>query len=286
MKLVVIPNTDNLDDYINYSKDYVFALTNFSVDYKKTYTLEEIVSLKDKYSINAYVVINKPIFNEDIDDLKDLLLKIEESNISGILFYDLAVLKLHKDLSLRTSLIWNNTHMVTNYKTCDYYFDKGCVGALLSNEITLSEILDISKNTKIKLWMMVVGYPIVAFSRRSLLTNHAMAHKILKSNNLKIREHSTKVSYDVFENEFGTSFRKNEIMNVSSVIDKLDNIDSFVFKEEDIEHDKFIEVLSLYKKYFDGKIKYEEFVSCVNSLIGSDTNFLFNETYYQVKNYE
>ena len=38
MKLVVIPNTDNLDDYINYSKDYVFALTDFSVDYKKTYT--------------------------------------------------------------------------------------------------------------------------------------------------------------------------------------------------------------------------------------------------------
>ncbi len=282
MKMIIIPSCDNLDSYLDYSSNFIFPLDNFSVDYKKTYTLDEVISFKDKYNINAYVIINKPIFNKDLKEVEELLKKIDDSNISGILFYDMSILEIHNKYSLNTPIIWNDTHKVVNYKTCDYYKDKGCSCCVLSNEITKEEIFDIIKNTNIKVWMMVVGYPIMAFSHRKLLTSHSVYHKLDKTCDLKVSEHASKKVYDVFENEFGTSFRKDEIMNLTSILDDID-IDGIIFKEEDIDKEIFIKVLSSYKKYFDGNISFDELVSLVNSLIGCDTNFLDKETYYEVR---
>lgn len=283
--IITIPVRNELDDYLDFCNNFIFPIDGYSVDYKKTYALDEVISFKNNNSINAYVVINKPIFNSDLKDLENILLKIDESSIDGVLFYDLSILEIKRRLNLKIDLIWNNTHMVTNYKTCDFYYDKGCKYGVLSNEITIDEIKEISINTKMKLWMMVIGYPVMAFSRRGLLTNHAMAHDLDVVYDLKVIEHSTKTKYDVFESEFGTSFRKDGILNGSSVVKDL-NIDGIIFKEEDIEHDLFIRVLELFKKYFNKDIEYEEFTSLVTSLIGSDTNFLYNETYYQVKRNE
>ena len=36
--------------------------------------------------------------------------------------------------------------MVTNYNTCNYYYDKGVNFAYISNEITLEEMIEIKKN--------------------------------------------------------------------------------------------------------------------------------------------
>ncbi len=281
MNMIVIPATNNICDYLDYTNNFIFPLDNFSVDYKKTYTIDDIISFKDKYNINTYVIINKPIFNSDLKELEELLLKLDNL-VDGILFYDMSILEIHNRLKLKVPIIWNDTHKVVNYETCNYYKTLGCSCCVLSNEITIDEILDIIKHSNIKLWMMVVGYPIMAFSRRGLLTNHAVYHNLEKKDNLKIKEHSTKTVSCVFEGEYGTSFRKDVVMNLTSIIEKV-KVDGIIFKEEDIDHDTFIKVLSSYKKYFDKNISFLELVNLVNGLVGDDTNFLYKETYYEVK---
>lgn len=283
MENIIIPSSDSIDDYLKYSKSFIFPLEGYSVDYKKDYTLKEILDIREKYpDINIYLIMNKPIFNKDLSELRNILTKIDNYNFQGILFYDVSFVKLKKDLNLKIDLVWNNTHMVTNYKTCDYYFSKGVNFGVVSNEITLDEIIELKNNTKMKIWMMIIGYPVMAFSRRKLLTNHFKHHNEEITNDLRITEHVSKTPYSVFENEFGTSFRKEEILNGSRVINAI-NVDGIIFKEEDISKDKFIHILDLFYKYQNKEIVYEEFISDVTSLIGNDTNFLFEKTIYQVK---
>ncbi len=283
MENIIIPSSNNIDDYLKYSKNFIFPLQGYSVDYKKDYTLKEILDIREKNAdINIYLIMNKPIFNKDLAELKNILKEIDNYNFQGILFYDLCFIKLKKDLNLKIDLVWNNTHMVTNYQTCNYYFSKGVKYGVVSNEITVDEIIELKNNTKMKMWMMIIGYPIMAFSRRKLLTNHFKHHQEEVTKNLKITEHVSKTPYLVFENEYGTSFRKEEILNGSRVLNDI-NVDGIIFKEEDIPKEVFIHILDLFYRYQNGEIVYEEFVSDVTSLIGNDTNFLFEKTIYQVK---
>ena len=75
-----------------------------------------------------------------------ILVQLDKMNITGVFFYDLAVLELKRELNLNIDLVWNQTHMVNNYKTCNYYYSKGVKYALLGKEITLDEILEIINN--------------------------------------------------------------------------------------------------------------------------------------------
>ncbi len=283
MRKIIIPTTKTLTDYLPYSKDFIMPLKDYAVDYKKDYTLEEILKLKNlSKDINIYLVMNKPIFNKDLKELTSILKEIDKYGFKGILFYDVSILNIHKKLNLKTDLIWNNTHMVTNYKTCDFYLNEGCKYGVLSNEITLEEIKEITKNTKMKLWLLMIGYPVMAFSRRHLLKNYTTFHKLKETKSLEVKEHTTHNLYNIFENNFGTSIKKQQILNATMIIDEV-KIDGMIFKEEDINHECFLKVLDLYQKYENKKITKEELLTSVTNLIGSDSNFLFNETIYQVK---
>ena len=88
------------------------------------------------------------------------------------MFYDLSVLSIVKRLNLNINLVWHQGHMVTNYNTCNYYYDKGCKYAYLATEITVDEIKEIKEKSPINLMAFLFGNPIVSFSKRKLLSNY------------------------------------------------------------------------------------------------------------------
>ena len=159
--------------------------------------------------------------NEDIEGLKKVLLRLNELKVDGIFFYDLAVLQLKKELDLSIDLVWNQTHMVNNYKTCDYYYSKGVKYALLGKEITLEEIKEIIKKSKITPMGEVVSRPSVAFSKRKLVTNYNHDIGKKKGNTLQVIEKVTGGKYDLYENNDGTSFFLDTITNGTSIIKDL-----------------------------------------------------------------
>ena len=172
MKLLIEPiKKDTLYEQI--TDGLILSLKDYAVQSSIYFTIEEIKTITEKNpSLEVFVNINKNILNDDIESLKELLKELDKINIKGIFFYDLALLKLKKDLNLKTDLVWNQTHMVNNYKTCNYYHTKGVKYALLGKEITLEEILEILNNTSITSMVEVLGYPSVAFSKRKLITNY------------------------------------------------------------------------------------------------------------------
>ena len=243
---ILIKPTNNILEYKEVD-GFILPLLNFSVDYKNYYSLDDIKKIVSETDKKIFVVINKMIENDEIENLKEVLLELDKLNISGVFFYDLAVLELKKELNLNIDLVWNNTHMVTNYYTSNYYYDKGCKYSYLSNEITIDEIIEFKKNAKAKLIFMLLGYPVVSFSKRKLLTNSDFDKE------LKIKEPKSLQEYKVIESEFGTTFKYNKIRNNASCLKELiDNkLDYIYLIEDDINHNSFLEALKLTKEYID-----------------------------------
>lgn len=284
MKILVEGNIEN-KELLKNTDGLILSLKDYSVQSSKTYTLEEIKSVtENNSSLEIFVNVNKNFFNNDIEELKKNLLELDKLNLTGIFFYDLAVLELKKELNLKTDLVWNQTYMVNNYKTCDYYYSKGVKYAALSKEITLEEILEIIEKSKITPLVETFSIPSVAFSKRSLLTNYYKDLNKSPKKDLIITEKATETDYLVEEDNLGTNFYLNKITNASSIIKSLYQASCpyIILREYGIEEELFINILSDTKKYIEGNCQDEEYIKKYKSL-GDFTNFFFKKTIYRVK---
>ena len=255
MKILIEQSTKNTD-LSKYTDGLILSLKNYSSQSYLTYTFEEIEQIiKDNPDKEIFINLNKNFFNDEIESLKEILLKIDKLNVKGIFFYDLAILQLKKECNLKTDLIWSQTYMVNNYKTCNYYHSKGVKYALLSKEITLEEIKEIITKSKIEAMVETVSMPSVAFSKRKLLTNYY--HNLNKEakKNLVVTEKATNEEYQVLEDETGTNFFLNKITNATSIIKELYscNCPYIILREYGIDHELFKELLIDTQKYIESK---------------------------------
>ena len=261
----------------------ILPLKGFSVESVCYFTYEEIEKIVKTSKCEVFVKINKNFMNEEIDSLTEILKKLDGLGVKGVFFYDLAVLELKKELSLSIDLVWNQTHMVNNYKTCDYYHSKGVRYALLGKEITLEEIKEICSKSKISSMVEVVSRPSVAFSKRKLVTNYYCDLGESGSSELVITEKVSGDQYHLIEDENGTSFFLDTITNGTSIINDLYsvNVEYIIMREYGLENIFFF--------FFTDTMDYIH-NSCVNNnyvlkykKLGDYTNFLFKKTIYRVK---
>ncbi len=283
MKLLIEPSNKN-KLYLDIVDGVILPLDDLAVESNIYFTLEEIEKISKNYNdVEIFVKINKNLMNDDIDKVRDILIKLDKLKIKGIFFYDLAILQLKKELNLDVDLVWNQTHMVNNYKTCNYYFEKGVKYALLGKEITLDEIKEILEKSKIISMVEVVSRPSVAFSKRKLVSNYLKNEGRALENKLTIKEKITDTFYDVVEDKNGTSFYLNRIMNGTSIIKELfDNECSYIiFREYGLE-DNFFQLIIDTKKYILNGCLEKDYVDKYK-ILGDDTNFFFKKTIYRVK---
>lgn len=282
MKLVIIPNKkENIKKYIKIGAGaFIFGLKGFSSGYSLTLTKEEIKNVIDENSdVDFFVAINKNIFNDELNELENNLLFLDKLKIKGILFYDLAVLNIKLRKRLSVDLVWNQTHMVTNYKTCNYYYEKGVKYGIVSNEITLEEINDIKKNTNMILFTMIIGYPIMSFSRRSLLSNYFISNNKKKESQMYWLTNNNE-KYFIREEESGDAIYYGKILNGSAILNDL-NVDYAILNELEIEESIFEKVIALCIKIINNKDVNA--INEIKNLIGNYQGFFFQKTIYKVK---
>lgn len=269
--------------YVDKTDGIILPLEGFSVESKCFFSMDEIKDIKENYSCMVFVKVNKNFMNEEIDDLKNVLQELNDCGIDGVFFYDLAVLELKNELNLQLPLIWNQTHMVNNYKTCDYYYSKGVSHALVGKEITLEEIKEIVQNSKISVMVEVVSKPSVAFSKRKLITHYYQDLGKAKKNDIIIHERGTNQDYELFENKDGTSFFLDVVTNGTSIIKDLFDIDTpFIIMREYGLENIFSQLIQDTMNYISTGCKDSSYVEKYK-MIGDSTNFFFRKTIYKVK---
>ena len=239
------------------------------MDYKYKFTLDEIEELRCKDK-KCFVVMNRMFFENDLDELAEMLSKIDKMNIDGIIYYDDSLLELKIENNYKTNLYLNKNYMVTNSDTLNFYHHKGVMGAVLSNEITYGEIKNIRNNTTLELMQLLIGYPVVATSRRSLNTNSG------NKKDLEVVEPKSNQHYFLIEDEFGTSFIYLKRFNGCKYLDdfKKIGINYGIIYQDDLERKELINLVELLNQ---GKIKE------IDELLGRNRGFLNRKTIYQVK---
>lgn len=280
MKLLVEPmNKENLEFNCD---GLILAINDYAVESNTYFTLDEIKNISDSFNGEIFVKLNKNLMNDDIPFVKDILVQLDKMNIDGVFFYDLAVLELKRELNLNIDLVWNQTHMVNNYKTCNYYYSKGVKYALLGKEITLDEILEIIDLSDITSMVEVVSKPSVAFSKRKLVTNYYKDMGIDGSKEIIVNEKVSNLNFDIKEDSNGTVFFLDLITNGTSIIrDLYDNGCSYIIMRE-YGIDNFRELVNDTMEYIKDSCSDLSYVLKYKKL-GDSTNFFFKKTIYRVK---
>ena len=291
MKLIIKPEK-NIEEYIKMKiNKFLLPLKCFSVEYSTYFSLEEIKNIKEKYKdIELFISINKNIMNKELDELKTILKELDKISVEAVLFYDSAIIKLKKDLNLGFDLIWSQTHMVTNYRTCDYYNRMGVKYALLSKEITKDEILEIINKSKINPIVELISKPSIAFSKRKLVTNYFENYNKKKENQIEVNEKISDTNIIVSENNDGVVFIKNNILNGCLILNDLlkTDLNYILLKEDFIEHNLFIKIVIEVNYYINNySIMSEEeksnWLEKQKKIIGENSGFFFQKTIYKVK---
>ena len=291
MDIIVKPEKD-LEEYIKLGiKTFLLPLRDFSVEYSKYYSLEEIKKVREKYpKIELFISINKNIMNEEIDSLRDILIELDNLNIKGIFFYDSALIRLMKKLKLNISLVWAQTHMVTNYNSCNYYYDNGVEYALLSKELRLDEVKEIISKARTKSIIELITKPSIAFSKRHLVTNYYTNINEEVKDEVTINEKISDTDLIVKENKDGSTFIKNSILNGFTILDELmvTDLSYILIKEDYIDHDLFIKIITNLVYYLNNykemnTLEKEKFIKNQEELLGNDTGFFFRKMIYKVK---
>ena len=263
---------------------FLFGLKNFST-FEEEISLDELKNFSNK---KVFLSLDRNMFNSDLKELENVLKELDNYNISGILFYDLAVLSISKRLNLRTPLIWNQNYLVTNYKTCNFYEKEGVSGALISPIITIDEIKSICDNTSFDIFVNAFGYQMMALSKRNLISNYF--EYINEENDKKVNYMIEKTgSYPTTEIECGTKIYTKDVLNSIKYVNEMKKVgvkyiilDNFM-----ISDDMFIKISKLYERAVKEDLKDEELYKMeeeIKELISNtSTMFLNQKTVFKVK---
>lgn len=253
---------------------FIVGIKNYSIFQNLKLSIDELKSINVDKEI--YVSLNKLIYNSELDDIKNILIELSKLNITGVLFEDISIYKLNRDLGLNLNLIWSSMHLPTNSNSCNYWNEKGCVGSLLSTELMVSDFINIKKNTGMVIMTYLYGYIPIFESSRTLVTNY-LKH-VNKESNSSIYYAYEKMRnkyYPIYE-EYGNTFITEEVLNGINAVNTLKegNIDYIILNSLMHSEEEFDKVLDEYIEAVNGKVFNKKDVF---------TGFLFKESIFKVK---
>ena len=264
----------NKDEDLTYPcSGYVLGIDRFSYLFGKTYNISEIKKIKEKLkNKKIFVSFNRIIFNDEIEEYKKALKSVDDLNLSGIIVGDIASLTYN----LKTDVILDQMHLNNSYYTINHYYNNGCKGVILTNDITLDEINEIRKNTKAILFKEVFGYPHLSTSNRHLVSNYFRHFKLNKTNSkyYMINEGIDNLYYHVIEDDFGCHILGANPINLLIYIKSL-NVDYFIIDGYLINDIKPVLNAFLTKDVN----KTDE----IDKLYNSNAGFINKKTIYKVK---
>ncbi|MBQ7136393.1 MAG: U32 family peptidase [Bacilli bacterium] len=284
MKIVVVPNDiKDLDKYVSSGAEgFILGLKDYSVNYFGI-TIEEIKNIVEKYKdLDIFISINKTIFNKELKELEEKLIELDSIPIKGVLFYDLGVLSIYKKHNFSYSLGWHQTHMVTNYNTCNFYYDNGVEYGVLASEITKDEMIEIKRNTNMKLFSFIIGHPIMAHSKRRLLTNYYRSQNKEYDGSLKSIYERDK-EYLISDNSDGTCIYEGDIISGIDYLGELKDslIEYGIIHGFNIEDNLIVKLVSLTKEIITNNSNTA--INEIKLLICNNTSFFDKKTIFKVK---
>jgi len=268
-KLIVsVNNQTQLKDILK--KDIagiMIYLDKLSVNSSFYMTIDEILEY-DFHHKEVFICMNKIIHNRDLELIQNVLTKIKDYNCK-ILFYDMAVYNIAKELGIVNKLIIYQDHLNTCSYSNEFYYNLGIAGSYLSSDITAEELLNIRKKYSGIMMFTAYGYIPIFYSRRYLITNYLKYISYNKTGRKYTIKGDDGVIYPIVEEETGTTVYSPQAVNLINKLEELDMIDYLVINGNMVDNLKFAQIV-------DKFIKQEPMDDCY-------LGFYHTKTIYRVK---
>ena len=269
-KLVVTCNDlKHLDELLDKNIYGVMLYINkLSVNSSFYINIDDIneINFKNK---KIFLVMNKIMHNDDLDLVREVLIKLKYEDVK-ILFYDMAIYNISKELDMLDKLVIYQDHLNASIQSNEFYNEIGICGSYVSSDITGDELLEIKNKSKMEVYFLGYGYAPIFYSRRYLIRNYL---KFISKEEY-VGKYSiisdTGTEYPIIEEDFGTTIYSQEPINLINCLDILDKIDYVVMNSNGIDNNKF----SLMVDKFINKEKMD------NCYLG----FFNTKTIFRVKN--
>jgi len=286
MKLMIMPNDLNvLKKNLGKFNSIMIGIKDLSINMPRYFSYEEFISIYNfckENKIEVFVALNKNMHNKDLDYLKEIMFKLEKLNVTGIMYYDIAVVNIKLENNLKTPLVWGQEHLTTNYITSNFWNSYGSEYTLVSNEITKEEIIELKQDSLSKLIVTVFGYLPMFVSERHLVKNYLKTFDLKDTSKVNYIENGGNV-YPIIDNELGTIAYSAHVLNgIKEALEfKECGIDYILLNPYLIEDDKFEMVLDLFNNVNSDNV--EEYFQKIEENFNCDNGFLNKETIYKVK---
>lgn len=269
----ILIKVNNSDDFSCDCDGYIIGISGFCICFGKTYDFQKVKEIKKNFNDKKlFVSLNRPIYNYELKEYKDILKKLDNLDLDGIIIGDVSTLTYN----LKTPIILDQLHLNNSSLSIKHYAKNNVSGVVLTNDITLDEInkiKDENKNTLI--FKQVFGLPHLSTSVRHLVSNY-LEHfnKNLEDKVCIISEDGKNNEYYITEDYFGTHILSKNPINL---IDKLDSIKADYFIVDGY-------LLTDYKWVFDAfaskdiKLKDE-----INRKFNANEGFINKKTIYKVR---
>jgi len=141
------------------------AAKNFSVD-----ELPEIANLCNSRNVKSYLTLNTIIFEEELDEVEEIIIKAKEAGLDRIICWDLAVAELCSKHKYPFCISTQGS--VSNSLAASVYKKLGAVRIVLARECSLDEIKKIKANTDLEIEAFIHGAMCIAVSGRCFMSHH------------------------------------------------------------------------------------------------------------------
>jgi U32 family peptidase len=195
----------------------------------------ETIQLAHGMGKKVYVAMNALLHEFAAADLEQYVEGLGAAGADAIVFGDPAVLLAVRKAAPSMRLHWNTETTSTNYRTMNFWAKRGATRAILARELSMEEVLDVKRHTKIEVQVQVHGMTCIFHSKRELVNSY-MAHrgeegKTGRSSGMYLREEKRGVEerYPIYEDAQGTHVMSNQdlcmVTHLRPLIDA--GVDSF-----------------------------------------------------------
>ena len=281
MKILTIPSSiEEINKTKNLVDGFIIGIKDKSVNVN--YYINDLKELNN-IDGDIFISLNKNFHNSDLDEVKKILIDLNNYNIKGVMFYDIGLLNIYNSLNLNYELCWSQEHLTTNYNTINYWNEHNAKYAYLSSDITEEEIIEISKHSKSKLIVNLFGYLPMFVSKRHTVKNYLEYFDLKDNSDINYIEKEGKI-YPIIDNNVGTQVYSNNILNGIESVLKI-NVDYIVLNSFNIGLEKFLIIINLFKSVNTDNVL--EYSNKINSMFPNvDNGFLNTKTIYRVKRNE
>ena len=257
---------------------------NFTVD-----ELPEIVKVSRERQVKTYLTINSIIFEEELNEVREIISKAKDARVDRIICWDLAVAQLCSEQNFPFCISTQGS--VSNSVSASVYKKLGAIRIVLARECSLDEIKKIRANTDLEIEAFIHGAMCIAVSGRCFMSHHLFD----KSANRGECIQPCRREYEVYDNATDKSFLVGEDYVLSpkdlctiEFIDQLieAGIDSFKIEGRKRAPEYVAKTVSIYRRaidlYFEGKLtkeKKKEFLTELETVYnrGFSTGFYFGK---------